>query len=121
MTPLHWAPSLGERWYVKDEGLNPTGSFKARGMSAAISMAAHFGISKVAVPSAGNAAGAMAAYAAKAGIESFAFMPRDTPSACVIECRCLGSHVQLIDGLITDCTAEIAKRKDAEGWFDLST
>jgi len=121
MTPLQWTPRLGERWYVKDEGLNPTASFKARGMSAAISMATHFGIEKVAVPSAGNAAGAMAAYAAKAGIQAFAFMPRDTPNACIIECDCLRTHVELIDGLITDCAAEIAKRKDKEGWFDLST
>lgn len=121
MTPLHWAPKLGPRWFLKDEGLNPTASFKARGMSAAISMARHFGIEKVAVPSAGNAGGAMAAYAAKAGIEAHVFMPKDTPLACVTECRCLGAHVVLIDGLITDCGAEVARRKEAEGWFDLST
>lgn len=121
MTPLHWAPTLGEKWYVKDEGLNPTASFKARGMSAAISMARHLGITKVAAPSAGNAAGAMAAYAAKAGMEAHAFMPKDTPKACVIECRCLGADVRLVDGLITDCAAEIAKLKGPKGWFDLST
>lgn len=121
MTPLHWAPRLGERWYVKDEGINPTASFKARGMSAAISMAKHLGVSKVAVPSAGNAAGAMSAYAAKAGMEAHAFMPADTPKACVIECRALGAEVHLVDGLITDCAAEVARRRDAEGWFDLST
>lgn len=120
-TPLHWAPKLGEKWYVKDEGVNPTCSFKARGMSAAISMAAHLGIKKVAVPSAGNAGGAMSAYAAKAGMEAHVYMPADTPSACIIECRCLGADVQLIKGLITDCGAKIAKRKDVEGWFDMST
>jgi threonine synthase len=121
MTPLHHVPMFGANWYLKDEGLNPTSSFKARGMSAAISMAKHHGVKKVAVPSAGNAGGAMSAYAAHAGMEAHVFMPRDTPSACVIECRCLGAHVTLIDGLITDCGAEVAKRKEAEGWFDLST
>lgn len=121
MTPLAWAPRLGERWYVKDEGLNPTASFKARGMSAAISMAKHLGVEKVAVPSAGNAAGAMAAYAAKAGMEAHAFVPSDTPEACVVECRSLGASVHLVDGLITDCAAQVAQRRDAEGWFDLST
>lgn len=121
LTPLHWVPAFGEKWFLKDEGLNPTSSFKARGMSAAISMAKHFGVEKVAVPSAGNAAGAMSAYAAKAGIEAHAFMPRDTPNAIVIECRALGAHVTLIDGLITDCAAEIGRRREAEGWFDLST
>lgn len=121
MTPLHWVPKLGERWFIKDEGMNPTASFKARGMSAAISMAQHFGVHKVAVPSAGNAAGAMSAYAAKAGMEAHAFMPSDTPNAIVVECRSLGAHVYLIDGLITDCAAEVGRRRDAEGWFDLST
>lgn len=121
MTPLHHAPRLGSRWYVKDESVNPTGSFKARGMATAIAMARHFGIRKVAVPSAGNAAGAMSAYAAAAGIEAFVFMPRDTPRAFIVECETLGARVELIDGLITDCGAEIARRKDAEGWFDVST
>jgi threonine synthase len=121
LTPLAWAPRLGEKWYIKDEGLNPTSSFKARGMSAAISMAKHLGVTKVAVPSAGNAAGAMSAYAAKAGMEAHAFVPADTPAGCVIECRALGAHVHLVNGLITDCAAEVAKRKEQEGWFDLST
>src|SRR5579862_2092795 len=120
-TPLHLTSRLGERWYVKDEGMNPTCSFKARGMSAAISMAKHLGIEKVAVPSAGNAGGAMAAYAARAGMEAHVFMPADTPNACVAECRCLGADVRLIDGLITDCAAEIGKLKASEGWFDIST
>lgn len=121
-TPLWHTPQLGgERWYLKDEGLNPTGSFKARGMSAAVSMAKHLGATKLAVPSAGNAGGALAAYAAKAGLEAHVFMPRDTPRACVDEARVHGADVVLIDGLINDCGAEVARRKDAEGWFDMST
>src|ERR1700720_2534124 len=107
--------------WIKDEAQNPTQSFKARGMSVAVSMAKHLGAKKVAVPSAGNAGGALAAYAARAGLEAHIFMPRDTPLANVIECRALGAHVDLIDGLITDCGAEIARRKAAEGWFDMST
>lgn len=121
MTPLFHAPRLGERWYVKDEGLNPTASFKARGMTTAVSMAKHLGVHKLAVPSAGNAAGAMSAYAAKAGMEAHVFMPTDTPQACILECEILGAHVTLIDGLITDCAAEVGRRKADEGWFDLST
>jgi threonine synthase len=106
---------------VKDESLNPTQSFKARGMSVAVSMAKHLGATKVAVPSAGNAGGALAAYAARAGLEAHIFMPRDTPVANIVECRELGAHVTLMDGLITDCGAEIARRKAKEGWFDMST
>lgn len=119
-TPLHHAPRLGARWYVKDEGLNPTASFKARGMSAAVTAAKHFGATKLAVPTAGNAGGALAAYAAKAGLEAHVFMPKDTPRACIIEAQTHGADVRLIDGLINDCAAEIAKVKDAEGWFDMS-
>jgi len=107
--------------WVKDESQNPTQSFKARGMAVAVSMARHLGATKLAVPTAGNAGGALAAYAARAGLEAHIFMPRDTPRANVVECRELGAHVTLIDGLITDCGAEIARRKTAEGWFDLST
>ena len=107
--------------WIKDESLNPTQSFKARGMSVAVSMAKHLGAKKLAVPSAGNAAGALAAYAARAGIEAHIFMPRDTPRANVVECRETGAHVTLIDGLITDCGAEIARRKEKEAWFDMST
>ncbi len=107
--------------WVKDESLNPTQSFKARGMTTAVSMAKYLGAKKLAVPSAGNAAGALAAYAARAAIEAHIFMPRDTPRANVVECRELGAHVTLIDGLITDCGAEIARRKENEGWFDMST
>ncbi len=121
MTPLHRTPQLGEGWWVKDEGVNPTASFKARGMSAAVSMAKKLGVKKMAVPSAGNAGGALSAYAAKAGIEAFVFMPKDTPEACIVECLNHGAHVELIDGLITDCAAEIGRRKEAEGWFDTST
>jgi threonine synthase len=107
--------------WIKDESLNPTQSFKARGMSVAVSMAKHLGATKLAVPSAGNAGGALAAYAARAGLEAHVFMPRDTPHANIIECRELSAHVTLVDGLITDCGAEIARRKTKESWFDMST
>jgi len=122
-TPLLRASRFGgdvDLW-VKDESQNPTQSFKARGMAVAVSMAKYLGATKLAVPSAGNAGGALAAYAARAGLEANIFMPRDTPRANIIECRELGPHVILVDGLITDCGAEIARRKDAEGWFDMST
>ena len=122
-TPLVCAQKFGgdvELW-IKDESVNPTQSFKARGMSVAVSMAKYLGAKKLAVPSAGNAGGALAAYAARAGLEAYIFMPRDTPRANIIECREFGAHITLIDGLITDCGAEIARRKENEGWFDLST
>lgn len=106
---------------IKDEGQNPTQSFKARGMTAAISMAKELGVKKLAVPSAGNAAGALAAYAARAGMQAFIFMPSDTPKANIIECEQTGANVTLVDGLITDCGKVIADRKEAEGWFDVST
>src|SRR5262252_1246771 len=126
MTPLiktdRLAGSLGlSNLYIKDEGVNPTGSFKARGMAVAISMAKELGAKKLAVPSAGNAAGALAAYAAKAGLPAYIFMPNDTPKANIIECQQTGAHVTLIDGLITDCGKIIAERKEQEGWFDVST
>ena len=125
-TPLLHAKRLGRQLgltelYIKDESQNPTQSFKARGMAAAVSMAKELGAKKLAVPSAGNAAGALAAYAARAGLEAFIFMPKDTPRANIIECEQTGAHVTLMDGLITDCGAEVARRKDAEGWFDVST
>lgn len=125
-TPLPHAKRLGAlvgmpELFIKDEGLNPTGSFKARGQAAAISMAKELGVKKVAIPTAGNAGGAMSAYAAAAGLEAYVFMPRDTPAACRIECEQLGAQVTLIDGLITDCGAEVARRKEVEGWFDVST
>src|SRR5688572_12041330 len=126
LTPLlrskNLARELGvKELYIKDESQNPTQSFKARGMAAAVSMAKELGATKLAVPSAGNAAGALAAYAARAGLECFIFMPRDTPRANVVECEQTGAHATLLDGLITDCGAEVARRKDAEGWFDVST
>ena len=107
--------------YIKDEGLNPTGSFKARGMSAAVTMAKHYGLKKLAAPSAGNAGGALAAYAAAAGIEAHIFMPKDVPIANRMECDYYDAHVTLVDGLISDCGRMVAERKDKEGWFDVST
>ena len=125
-TPLLHARSLGQslgmsELHVKDESLNPTQSFKARGMSVAVSMAKELGAKKLAAPSAGNAAGALAAYGARAGIGVYLFMPRDTPRANIVECEVAGAHVTLVDGLITDCGAEVARRKESEGWFEVST
>jgi len=124
-TPLlpskKFGPELDVDLWIKDESLNPTQSFKARGMSVAVSMAKYLGAEKLAAPSAGNAGGALAAYAARAGIEAQICMPRDTPRANIIESRELGADVTLIEGLITDCGAEIARHKEKEGWFDLST
>ena len=126
MTPLLQTHRLGARLgakdlWVKDEGINPTGSFKARGLSCAVSMCVELGMRKVAIPSAGNAAGAMAAYAAAAGIEAHIFMPRDVPQSNFIECSAAGAHVTLVDGLISDCARMVGERKDKEGWFDVST
>src|SRR5437762_7711512 len=125
-TPLLRATRFGgeiglSNLWIKDESQNPTQSFKARGMAVAVSMAKYLGATKLAVPSAGNAGGALAAYAARAGLGAHIFMPRDTPRSHITECRELGAHVTLIDGLITDCGAEIARRKTTEGWFDMST
>jgi threonine synthase len=125
-TPLLTAPSLAarsglNRLWIKDESQNPTGSFKARGMAVAVAMAKYLGAKKLAVPSAGNAAGALAAYAARADLPAYLFMPKDTPQANIIECQTMGAHVTLIDGLITDCGREVALRQEKEGWFDLST
>src|SRR5208337_3216732 len=127
-----FTPMLPSREYpnvfIKDEGLNPTGSFKARGMSAAVTMAKRYGLKKLAAPSAGNAGGALAAYAAAAGIEAHIFMPKDVPMANRMECDYYGAHVTLVDGLISDCGRMVAERinKDRssgnkEGWFDVST
>ena len=125
-----FTPMLRSREYpnvfIKDEGLNPTGSFKARGLSAAVTMARHFGLKKLAIPSAGNAAGALAAYAAAASIEAHIFMPKDVPMANRIECDYYGAHVTLVDGLISDCARKVAELKDSDswkndGWFDVST
>ena len=117
MLPSHKFPKL----LIKDEGLNPTGSFKARGMSTAISMARQYGFKKLAAPSAGNAGGALAAYSAAAGLEAYVFMPKDVPLANRLEVEASGAHLTLIDGLISDCGRMVAERKDQEGWFDVST
>lgn len=120
-----WTPMLMSKRYpgvfLKEEGANPTGTFKARGLAMAVTMARHYGIAKLAVPSAGNAAGALAAYCAAAGIESHIFMPRDVPFANYVEATAYGAHVTLVDGLISDCARIVAERKTAEGWFDVST
>ena len=126
MTPLLPAQRLGdrlglERLYIKDEGQNPTNSFKARGLSAAVSMAKALGIRTIALPTAGNAGGAAAAYAAHAGLQCVIAMPVDTPAAIVLECNAFGADVHLIDGLISDCGAFIAKNAPANGWYEVST
>jgi len=120
-----WTPVVRSRRYpnvvVKEEGANPTGSFKARGLALAVTMAKHYGLKKLAVPSAGNAAGALAAYAAAAGIEANIFMPKDVPFANYVEAKMYGANVTLVDGLISDCGRMVAERKEREGWFDIST
>src|ERR1700758_3840648 len=120
-----WTPMLRSRRYpgvyVKEEGANPTGTFKARGLALAVTMAKHYGVRKLAVPSAGNAAGALAAYAAAAEIEAHIFMPRDVPFANYVEAVAYGAKVTLVDGLISDCARIVAQRKEKEGWFDIST
>jgi threonine synthase len=128
MTPLIPCPRLGARFglaadslWIKDESRLPTGSFKARGLSMGVSMARQFGIRRVAIPTAGNAGGAMAAYAARAGMEAFVFMPADTPLVNQRECRLLGAKTYLVDGLITDCGRIVREGKERMGWFDLST
>lgn len=114
MTPLIPASCFAEHWFIKDEAINPTASFKSRGMSLAISMAKAYGIRKVAAPSAGNAGGALAAYAAVAGMQATVVMPSDTPRACVIEAECHGARIILHDGLITDCGAVVNKMQEAD-------
>jgi threonine synthase len=126
MTPLLHVPRLRQRlglarFYIKDEGQNPTNSFKARGLSAAVTMAKALGVTTVALPSAGNAGGAAAAYAAHAGLRCVVAMPADTPAAIVLECRAFGADVHLIDGLISDCGAFIARQAARHGWFEVST
>ena len=126
MTPLLHTQRLGAhighpQIFIKDEGLNPTGSFKARGLSAAVSMAQALGCETIALPTAGNAGGAAAAYAAQAGLACVIAMPADTPQANVIEARGFGADVRLIDGLISDCGRFVAERAGAEGWFEVST
>ncbi len=124
--PLLRLPHLGAQLgfpylYVKEEGRNPTGSFKARGLAVAISKAKELGIKKVVIPTAGNAGGAMAAYAARGGLEACIFMPKDTPSANVEESRIAGASVILIDGLISEAAGMAGEKARAEGWFDVST
>ena len=126
MTPLIHARRLGDRiglrrFYIKDEGLNPTASFKARGLSAAVTVAEALGAKTLALPTAGNAGGAAAAYAAKAGLACVIAMPSDTPSANIIESRAFGADVRLIDGLISDCGKFIAEHAPKNGWFEVST
>lgn len=120
-----WTPMLHSRRYanvyLKEEGANPTGAFKARGLALAVSMAKHYGLKKLAVPSAGNAAGALAAYAAAAGIEANIFMPRDVPFANYVEATAYGANVTLVDGLISDCARMVAEQSASKGWFDVST
>jgi threonine synthase len=126
MTPLLRATRTGARigasdLLIKDEGLNPTGSFKARGLSCAVSMCVELGQRKLAIPSAGNAASALAAYAAAAGLEAHIFMPEDVPQANFVECRAYGANVTLVDGLISDCARIVAEQSQQKGWFDIST
>ncbi len=120
-----WTPMLASKRhanvFIKEEGANPTGTFKARGLAMAVTMARHYGLRKLAVPSAGNAAGALAAYAAAAGIEAHIFMPRDVPFANYVEAITYGANVTLVDGLISDCARIVTERKQQEGWFDIST
>ena len=125
-TPLVHATRLGQRvgfanLFIKDEGLNPTGSFKARGLAVAVSRAWELGVEEVSIPSSGNAAGAMSAYAALAGMGAYVFMPRDVPQSFVAECRALGAEVTLVDGLITDCGRVAAQGVRQFGRFDVST
>ena len=127
-TPLLAADGLGDEMgmaagtlWVKDEAVNPTGSFKARGMAVAVAMARLSGAQKLAVPSAGNAGGALAAYAARAGIEAHVFMPRDVPAANRLECVLAGAQVTLVDGLINDCAKRVQEGQAREGWWDMST
>jgi threonine synthase len=126
MTALVHTERLGasmalKRLYVKDEGLNPTGSFKARGMTTAVTRAKQLGAKALAAPTAGNAGGALAAYAAAAGLPAVIVMPADTPSANVMECQAFGAKVVKLNGLISDCGKYVTEHKDREGWYDVST
>lgn len=125
-TPLVHAARLGQqigcaRTWIKDESLNPTGSFKARGLGVAVSRAYELGAHTLAIPSAGNAAGAMCAYAAAAGLPAHVFMPADVPHTFQAECRVLGGTVTLVDGLITDCGVKVREGVAEGKWFDMST
>jgi threonine synthase len=125
-TPMIETPRLADRLgvgrvWVKDEGQNPTASFKARGLCMAVSRAKELGVDEVALPSAGNAGSATAAYAAAAGMRAHVVVPRDTPAPILAEMRALGAQVELLDGLITDCAARVGEGVREHGWFDLST
>jgi threonine synthase len=126
MTPLLPCPRLGRdlalsRLAVKDESQLPTGSFKSRGMTTAVSMAKHFGLKRLAIPTAGNAGGALAAYGARAGMEVYVFMPEDTPRINQMEAHLAGARVFLVNGLITDCGRIVREGTERMGWFDVST
>ncbi len=126
MTPLLACPRLGKQLgvknlWIKDESQLPTGSFKSRGLAMAITMARRLGVKRVALPTAGNAGGAAAAYAARAGMECFVFMPEDTPSINQYECALAGAKTFLVNGLINDCGRIVREGKEQMGWFDLST
>ncbi len=125
-TPLLHTQRLGralglERLFVKDESLNPTNSFKARGLSAAVTRARYLGARVLSVPTAGNAGCAMAAYAAAAGLEARVFMPRDVKTPFIRECELYGAEVRLVDGLITDAGRVAAEQGKPLGWYDMST
>ncbi len=125
-SPLLPCPRLGkqmglENLFIKDESQLPTGSFKSRGLSMAVTMAKHFGVEKLAIPTAGNAGGATAAYAARAGMQAYVLMPADTPIVNMMECVWAGAQVYLVDGLINDCGRLLKQGIEPIGWFDLST
>lgn len=125
-TPLVHTARLGKdigcsETYIKDESPNPTGSFKARGQAVAVSRAKELGVESLAIPSAGNAGGAMSSYAAAAGIPAYVFMPADVPLAFRAECNAFGAHLTLVDGLINDCGAKVREGVQTHGWFDVST
>jgi threonine synthase len=126
LTPLLPCPRVGRelglsRLFVKDESQLPTGSFKSRGMTTAVSMARHFGLKRLAIPTAGNAGGALAVYAARAGMEVYVFMPGDTPRINQLEAHLAGARVFLVNGLITDCGRLVREGTERMGWFDVST
>jgi threonine synthase len=125
-TPLLPIRNFGVDWgmthlFVKEEGLNPTGSFKARGLSVAVSRARELGITRFVIPSAGNAGGALAAYAARAGTEALVYMPKSSPRTNVVESQIMGANVELVDGLIDLAGKFAAQKEGAEGWFNMST
>jgi len=117
LVPIRGIPNV----LIKDESRNPTGSFKARGLSVGMTMARHYGLEKLALPSAGNAASALAAYCAASGVKAHIFMPKDVPLANLVECRSCGAEVTLVDGTVSDCVAIVDRCKQTKGWFDISS